>query len=53
MNAENQDIRWEQRFANYQKALRKFIKAVNVVSENATGEDTSTNESIREILKKD
>ena len=51
MNAENQDIRWEQRFANYQKALRKFIKAVNVVSENATGEDTLTNESIREILK--
>ena len=47
MNAEHQDIRWEQRFSNYQKALRKLIKAVSVVSEIVVGEDSA----IREILK--
>lgn len=51
MDAEYQDIRWEQRFSNYQKALRKFLKAVSVVSENMKGKEKSTNESIREILK--
>lgn len=51
MNAENQDIRWEQRFSNYQKALRKFIKAVNVVVENISIDAGSSNEAITEILK--
>ena len=51
MNADHKDIRWEQRFSNFQKALRKFVKAVNVVSENVIGEGTSSNESISEILK--
>lgn len=50
MNAEQKEIRWEQRFANFQKALRKFIKAVEVVNEN-TSSTASLNESIAEILK--
>jgi nucleotidyltransferase substrate binding protein (TIGR01987 family) len=50
MNAEQKDIRWEQRFTNFQKALRKFIKAVEVVNENTTGA-ASSNESVAEILK--
>ena len=50
MNAEQKDIRWEQRFSNFQKALRKFIKAVEVVSENTSGA-ASSNESISEMLK--
>jgi len=51
MNAEQQDIRWEQRFSSYQKALRKFIKAVNVVADTISMEEGSTNESITELLK--
>lgn len=45
MNAEQKDIRWEQRFSNYQKALRKLTKAVNIVEEN------QSDEPIQEILK--
>lgn len=50
MDAEQKDIRWEQRFANFQKALRKFIKAVEVVNEN-TSDTFSSNKTVAEILK--
>lgn len=51
MNAEQPDIRWEQRLSNYQKALRKFVKAVNVVAEDTSGGSATINPSIIEILK--
>jgi nucleotidyltransferase substrate binding protein (TIGR01987 family) len=51
MNAEQPDIRWEQRLSNYRKALRKFVKAVNVVAENVSGGSTASNTAINEILK--
>ena len=51
MNAEQQDIRWEQRFSSYQKALRKFIKAVNVVTDHISPDAELKDESIIEILK--
>jgi len=46
MNAEQKDIRWEQRFSNFQKAFRKFVVAVDVVRE-----DINVGELHREILK--
>lgn len=30
---EEQDIRWQQRFSNYQKALLKLQQAVDILSE--------------------
>lgn len=51
MNAEQKDIRWEQRFSNFHKAFRKFVSAVTVVKENLEGESTPSNKSIQEILK--
>lgn len=50
MNAEQKDIRWEQRFSNFQKALRKFIKAVEIVI-GYTSDAASSTDSIGEILK--
>jgi len=37
MNAEQKDIRWEQRFSNYTKAFRKLASAVEVIKENIDG----------------
>jgi nucleotidyltransferase substrate binding protein (TIGR01987 family) len=37
MNTEQKDIRWEQRFSNYQKAFRKLASAVEVIKENIDG----------------
>lgn len=51
MNAEQKDIRWEQRFSNFHKAFRKFLSAVTVVKENLEGESTLSNKLIQEILK--
>lgn len=51
MNAEQKDIRWEQRFSNFQKALRKLTKAVTVVNENNSEGENQSNASIHEILK--
>lgn len=48
MDLEQPDIRWEQRFTNYQKALRKFVRAINVVAEDNSSE---SNPAIGEILK--
>ncbi|MFM2291035.1 MAG: hypothetical protein RIS29_848 [Bacteroidota bacterium] len=38
MTTENEDIRWEQRFANYRKALRKLAAAVNYVLDEIENE---------------
>jgi nucleotidyltransferase substrate binding protein (TIGR01987 family) len=51
MTEEEKDIRWEQRFTNFQKALRKLAKAVNVVEDNLSDTEHQTNVSIQEILK--
>jgi len=51
MNAAQKDIRWEQRFSNYQKAFRKFVSAVEVVKENIEGDKIQVSESLQEILK--
>jgi len=51
MNAEQKDIRWEQRFSNYQKAFRKFVSAVDVVKGNIEGDQIQIGESLQEILK--
>ena len=32
---EQQDIRWQQRFSNYRKALRKLAAAVEIVTEES------------------
>ena len=51
MDAEQKDIRWEQRFSNYNKAFRKFVSAIEVVKENIEGDKKQLNESLCEILK--
>lgn len=51
MNAAQKDIRWEQRFSNYQKAFQKFVSAVEVVKENIEGDKIQVSESLQEILK--
>lgn len=51
MNAEQKDIRWEQRFSNYQKAFRKFVSAVDIVKGNIEGNPIKIGESLQEILK--
>lgn len=50
MNAEKKDIRWEQRFSNYQKAFRKLASAVDVIKENIDGY-LSLDKQLTEILK--
>ena len=51
MREEQKDILWEQRFSNFQKALLKLTKAVNIVDGNKTGNEYQSNESVQEILK--
>ena len=34
MKTEQQDIRWEQRFSNYRKAIVKFKAAINIIKNN-------------------
>ena len=51
MNAEQKDIRWEQRFSNYAKAFRKLASAVDVVKEAMEGDQIQIGESLQEILK--
>ena len=38
---EKQDIRWEQRFSNYKKALQKLSEAVEFINLNANGGNNS------------
>ncbi len=52
MNKE--DIRWEQRFSNYRKALKKLSEAIEYVQENLKDEDFDSfemNEVLNEIIK--
>ena len=51
MNAEQKDIRWEQRFSNFQKAFWKFVAAVEVVKGDSYGHTINVGELHREILK--
>jgi nucleotidyltransferase substrate binding protein (TIGR01987 family) len=46
---ENKDIRWEQRFSNYRKALLKLSQAIEYIKENIEEEDIEEAEDIDEI----
>lgn len=37
----NQDIRWEQRFRNFKKALNKLDEGVNYIQKNSLGRNNS------------
>ncbi len=41
----NQDIRWEQLFSNFNKALAKLSQAIAYFNENFTGNDEPMDES--------
>lgn len=49
MTSEN-DIRWEQRFSNFNKALNKLTEAINYIKKNREGKDV-TEEVSEEIIK--
>ena len=36
---DNEDIRWQQRFANYQKALKKLIEGIELADSEPLGQD--------------
>lgn len=44
------DIRWEQRFSNYIKALDKLSQAVEYIQKNVSGEDSIENEDWTDVL---
>lgn len=46
---EKKDIRWEQRFSNYQKALAKLSQAVEIMK-NRNGSDDETDNLLKEGL---
>ena len=46
---ENKDIRWEQRFSNYRKALLKLSQAIAYIKENIEDEDIEEDEAMDEI----
>jgi nucleotidyltransferase substrate binding protein (TIGR01987 family) len=39
MTNEQQDIRWEQRFSNYRKALKKLGKAIEIIQDDKNKND--------------
>ena len=45
------DIRWQQRFSNYVKALDKLSRSVDYVKANLEADDKEGNEKIDEILE--
>lgn len=50
----NEDIRWEQRFSNYRKALKKLSEAIEYVQECLKNDDFDSfemNEVLDEIIK--
>lgn len=47
----NQDIRWEQRFSNYKKALNQLIKAITILN-NKNNYDKNLSDIIQEALIK-
>ncbi len=46
-----EDIRWQQRFSNYVKALEKLKRSVNYAKTNIESEDGESNELIDETLE--
>lgn len=40
-----QDIRWEQRYSNYVKALKKLSQAIEYINQNVLGKEESLNEN--------
>src|ERR1035437_1776999 len=44
-----QDIRWEQRFSNYKKALLKLKQAVDYIKDNFDYEDIDNDDEIEDI----
>ncbi len=50
MSTDPKDIRWEQRFSNYQKAFRKLASAVDAVKGNIEGY-VPLEEQLKEIMK--
>lgn len=46
-----EDIRWQQRFSNYVKALEKLKRSVNYAKTNIESEDSESNELIDETLE--
>ncbi len=44
------DIRWEQRFSNFVKALHKLTQAVDYINQNFTDEDESDDDDLENIL---
>ncbi len=52
----NEDIRWEQRFANFNKALKKLTQAVELVKKDSVKnqidpDDFSTGEILEEVIR--
>ena len=47
-----QDIRWEQRYSNYRKALQQLIIAVNILSDNSNKNYDDIEDIIQEALIK-
>jgi nucleotidyltransferase substrate binding protein (TIGR01987 family) len=43
----NADVRWKQRFENYQKALHKFVEAINFIKDN----NSKTDDVLKDIIK--
>jgi len=46
---EENDLRWEQRFSNYRKALLKLLQAIKYIQDNPINVDSST--IVDEIIK--
>ncbi|WP_296618230.1 nucleotidyltransferase substrate binding protein [Marivirga sp.] len=40
-----QDIRWEQRFSNYMKALKKLSQAIEYINQNVLGKEETLDEN--------
>jgi nucleotidyltransferase substrate binding protein (TIGR01987 family) len=54
MNMNNTDIRWEQRFLNFEKALKKLEEAVNYIRQNHHSiitDDISDTGALSELIK--
>ena len=47
----NQDVRWEQRFSNFVKALNKLTEAVNYINEHLQYEEQEDLQIVAEIVK--
>jgi len=50
MMTEQDDIRWEQRFSNYHKALKKLSEAIDYIKREVKGSDAIMDDDRREVL---